>query len=223
MWRLVWTLLCASSYEEIQSLEKDEAGDIVKPPQRKKTVKRLLGGTQNLDIESVVNSEVETLCHIRHSNIVKIAVHRFAIAPGAAQDLAYMQHDCVPTIVHREVKCSNILLDEDFTPRAADFRLAKTLQQGAASTRDGLMSRVTKVTLSIPKVEGDGNCDSEHGRCYSDLAQLMDPRLKPSSSDYEEIEMLLNIAISCTSTLPINRPNTRRMGELLEDKKLSVP
>lgn len=53
-----------------------------------------------------------------------------------------MHHDCMPTIVHREVKCNNILLDEDFTPRAADFRLAKTLQQGAASTGDGLMSRV---------------------------------------------------------------------------------
>ena len=66
---------------------------------------------------------------------------RLKIAVGAAQGLAYLHHDCVPAIVHRDVKSNNILLDELFSPRIADFGLAKTLQRGAGEG-DGLMSRV---------------------------------------------------------------------------------
>lgn len=63
---------------------------------------------------------------------------RFAIAVGAAQGLAYLHHDCVPAIVHRDVKSNNILLDEEFRPKVADFGLAKALKQG----HEEAMSRV---------------------------------------------------------------------------------
>lgn len=66
---------------------------------------------------------------------------RFTIALGAAQGLAYLHHDCVPAIVHRDVKSSNILLDAEMVPRVADFGLAKTLQREAGEA-DGAMSRV---------------------------------------------------------------------------------
>ncbi|CAJ1929107.1 unnamed protein product [Sphenostylis stenocarpa] len=65
---------------------------------------------------------------------------RFAIAVGAAQGLAYLHHDCVPAIVHRDVKSNNILLDHEFLPRVADFGLAKTLQR--ETTQAAAMSRV---------------------------------------------------------------------------------
>ena len=66
---------------------------------------------------------------------------RFKIAVGAAQGLAYLHHDCVPAIVHRDVKSYNILLDEEFSPRIADFGLAKTLKREVGEG-DGFMSRV---------------------------------------------------------------------------------
>ncbi|KAK4754147.1 hypothetical protein SAY87_002251 [Trapa incisa] len=59
---------------------------------------------------------------------------RFKIAVGAAQGLAYLHHDCVPPIIHRDVKSNNILLDEDLRPHVADFGLAKTLQQVRADS-----------------------------------------------------------------------------------------
>nr|QAS62456.1 LRR receptor-like kinase family protein [Sedum alfredii] len=52
---------------------------------------------------------------------------RYKIAIGSAQGLSYLHHDCVPAILHRDVKCNNILLDSKFEPYIADFGLAKLM------------------------------------------------------------------------------------------------
>jgi hypothetical protein len=50
---------------------------------------------------------------------------RHQIALGAAQGLSYLHHDCVPMIVHRDVKSSNILMDADLVPKITDFGMGK--------------------------------------------------------------------------------------------------
>lgn len=59
---------------------------------------------------------------------------RYEIALGAAKGLEYLHHGLDKTVIHRDVKSSNILLDEFCKPRIADFGLAKIAQ--AYSTKD---------------------------------------------------------------------------------------
>ncbi|XP_068651521.1 LRR receptor-like serine/threonine-protein kinase RGI5 [Aristolochia californica] len=64
---------------------------------------------------------------------------RYKIAVGCAQGLAYLHHDCVPAILHRDVKCNNILLDSRYEAYLADFGLAKLMN---SSNFHHAMSRV---------------------------------------------------------------------------------
>ncbi|CAN6714000.1 unnamed protein product [Malus baccata var. baccata] len=52
---------------------------------------------------------------------------RLKIALGSARGIAYLHHDCSPKIVHRDIKSSNILLNENLDPHVSDFGLAKLL------------------------------------------------------------------------------------------------
>ena len=50
---------------------------------------------------------------------------RTSICIGVARGLAFLHEETKPHIVHRDIKASNILLDENLMPKISDFGLAK--------------------------------------------------------------------------------------------------
>lgn len=53
---------------------------------------------------------------------------RYKIAVGMARGISYLHHDCIPHIIHRDIKSSNILLDKDMEARVSDFGLATLME-----------------------------------------------------------------------------------------------
>ncbi|CAL9066969.1 brassinosteroid LRR receptor kinase BRL2-like [Musa acuminata AAA Group] len=52
---------------------------------------------------------------------------RKKIARGAAKGLCFLHHNCIPHIIHRDMKSSNVLLDDQMDARVSDFGMARLI------------------------------------------------------------------------------------------------
>ncbi|KAM7480065.1 hypothetical protein LguiA_028278 [Lonicera macranthoides] len=57
---------------------------------------------------------------------------RIDVAIDVARALVFLHHECDPSIVHRDVKASNVLLDKNGKARVTDFGLARIFKAGGS-------------------------------------------------------------------------------------------
>lgn len=69
----------------------------------------------------------------KSSSVINSWKMRIKIALDAARGIDYLHNYAVPTIIHRDIKSSNILLDAQWTARVSDFGLS---MMGPESERD---------------------------------------------------------------------------------------
>jgi serine/threonine protein kinase len=69
-------------------------------------------------------------------------ISRLKIALGAARGLYYLHEHANPPIIHRDVKSTNILLDEHLNAKVSDFGISKPLD-----TAKGYITTQVKGTM----------------------------------------------------------------------------
>ncbi|XP_028751993.1 probable receptor-like protein kinase At2g42960 [Neltuma alba] len=103
---------------------------------RHKNLVRLLGycieGVHRMLVyEYVNNGNLEQWLHgamRQHGTFTWDA--RMKVITGTAKALSYLHEAIEPKVVHRDIKSSNILIDDEFNAKVSDFGLAKLLDSG---------------------------------------------------------------------------------------------
>ncbi|BBN03281.1 hypothetical protein MPTK1_2g22270 [Marchantia polymorpha subsp. ruderalis] len=172
---------------------------------------------------------------------------RHKIALGVARGLAFLHHGNSPHVVHRDVKASNILLDESFEARLVDAGLAGVGKPSGTPVNGGTMGYVPPeygqtwqattrgdvysfgvvllelVTGRMPT--GHYFHDSYGGNLVGWVRMLIKDKrelkaLDPklvSRGDVAQIQEVLRIGYLCTAEAPSKRPTMQQVVGLLKD------
>ncbi|KAL0304163.1 UNVERIFIED_CONTAM: LRR receptor-like serine/threonine-protein kinase ERL1 [Sesamum radiatum] len=168
---------------------------------------------------------------------------RLKVAVGAAQGLSYLHHDCNPRIIHRDVKSSNILLDENFEAHLSDFGIAKCLPTAKThastyvlgtigyidpeyATTSWLTEKSDVYSFGIVLLElltGKKAVDNDLNllqlvlsKAGNDtLMETVDPEVSITCMDVSHVRKTFQLALLCTKRNPSERPTMHEVSRFL--------
>ncbi|KAM4115987.1 hypothetical protein ACJW30_02G016000 [Castanea mollissima] len=175
---------------------------------------------------------------------------RVNVIKGVANALSYMHHDCLPSIIHRDISSKNILLDQEYEARISDFGTARLLKPDSSNWTScagtfGYMAPELAYTMEVNE-----KCDvfsfgvltleiimGKHpGDLTSSLSSptftirelllkdVLDQRLSlPMDEAAREVLSIAKIVIACLHTIPQSRPTMRQVSQELSTQKPHLP
>ncbi|KAF3433157.1 hypothetical protein FNV43_RR24259 [Rhamnella rubrinervis] len=157
---------------------------------------------------------------------------RIRVVQGISHALSYMHHDCVPAIIHRDISCTNVLLDSELEAHVSDsarFLNPNSSNWTSVAGTYGYLAPVTEKcdvfsfgVLALEVVMG--NHPRELISCLHsgtvrriDYKNVLDRRLSPPGSDKigDKLGLIVKLGMSCLSANPESRPTMRNVSALL--------
>ncbi|CAN6921029.1 unnamed protein product [Brassica oleracea] len=200
-----------------------------------------IGKERLLVYECMRHGSLETVLH--RGEIFLDWTARKKIATGAARGLAFLHHSCIPHIIHRNMKSSNVLLDQDLIARVSDFGMVGLVSaldtrlgyvppeyhyQSFQCTTEGDVYSYGVILLELlsgkrpidPEEFGeDNNLVGWAKQLYreSRRAEIFDPNLITEKSDDVELFHYLRIASLCLDERPFERPTMIQVMTMLKE------
>ncbi|KAK3439943.1 hypothetical protein EUGRSUZ_B00282 [Eucalyptus grandis] len=225
---------------------------------RHKNLMRILGcsieGPESLLVyEYLPKRSLDLVLFVNDATTVITWEERLHIIIGTAEGLAYLHGGCGVKIIHRDIKTSNILLDENLTAKISDFGLARCiamdkshLSTGIAGTlgymapeylmRGQLTEKADVYAFGVLVLEIlSGRKNSVYTRGSSSVLQLVWKHYKSNNLvacidpalqgkfPILEVSNVLQISLLCTQACMELRPPMSGVVEMLHDKNCVVP
>ncbi|XP_071722800.1 cysteine-rich receptor-like protein kinase 1 [Rutidosis leptorrhynchoides] len=216
---------------------------------------RLLGcsieGPESLLVyEYVANRSLDQILFVKNTIHILSWQQRFNIIMGTAEGLAYLHG---AKIVHRDIKTSNVLLDENLTPKIADFGLVRCvapdrthLSTGIAGTlgymapeylvRGKLTEKADVYSFGVLVLEvSTGRKNSVFSQGSSSILHCVWKHYKAKSVtdsidagldgrfEAESARRVLQIGLLCTQASVALRPSMSNVVTMLKDKASHIP
>ncbi|CAL5001562.1 unnamed protein product [Urochloa decumbens] len=169
----------------------------------------------------IPNGTLYQLIHGRpHGSRISFTT-RLKIAHETAEALAYLHSWASPPIIHGDVKSPNILIDEDYTAKVADFgasALAPTDEDQFVTFVQGTYELLTcKKAMNLQALEEEKNLSSHFLLAMSEnrLDEILDEQIKGEQS-IELIEQVAELAKECLVMASDKRPSMREVAEELD-------
>uniref|UniRef100_A0A2N9HKF8 non-specific serine/threonine protein kinase n=1 Tax=Fagus sylvatica TaxID=28930 RepID=A0A2N9HKF8_FAGSY len=174
---------------------------------------------------------------------------RVNIIKDIANALSYLHHDCVPTIVHRDITTSNILLNSELEASVSDFGIARSLNSDSSNftTLAGTYGYIAP-ELAYTMVVNE-KCDVYSfgvvaletilgrypGELISSLASsssqhiilkdVLDPRLSPriNQTISQSLVLVVTLALACLRSNPKSRPTMKHVSQEFLVRRSPLP
>ncbi|KAK3439927.1 hypothetical protein EUGRSUZ_B00260 [Eucalyptus grandis] len=219
---------------------------------RHKNLVRLLGcsieGPESLLVyEYLPKRSLDLVLFVNDASPILTWEERLHIIIGTAKGLAYLHGSCGVKIIHRDIKTSNILLDENLTAKISDFGLARCialdtshLSTGIAGTlgymapeyimRGQLTEKADVYAFGVLVLEIlSGRKNNVYARGSSSVLQSVWKHYKSNNlaacidPALQEASNVLQISLLCTQACMELRPPMSEVVEMLHDKNHVVP
>ncbi|KAM4080299.1 hypothetical protein ACJW30_11G004400 [Castanea mollissima] len=155
---------------------------------------------------------------------------RVNIIKGIANALSYLHHDCIPTIIHRDLTTSNILLNSKLEAFVADFGIARPLNPDSSNltTLAGTCGYIAPVVLETTMGRHPGELISSLASSSTQhimLKDVLDPRLSPhiNQTIAQNVVLVVTLALACLRSNPKSRPTMKHVSQEFLVRKPPLP